>query len=69
MDLSDGGTAERKVESSGDAARLPYIYEESNEFLSVKQHLDMKLKTALNEPQAETLEFETNFPWQVSKLS
>ncbi|XP_065906239.1 broad substrate specificity ATP-binding cassette transporter ABCG2-like [Dysidea avara] len=65
----DGGTAERKVESSGDAARLPYIYEDSKEFLSVKQHLDMKLKTALNEPQAETPEFETNFPWQFGILA
>ena len=68
MDLSGGGTAESKVESSGDAARLPNIFEESKEFVTIKQHLDMKLKTALNEPQAETPEFETNLPWQVRFL-
>ena len=64
--LSDGGTAESKVESFGDAARLPNIFGDSKEFLTVQQHLDMKLKTALNDPQAETPEFATNFPWQVS---
>ncbi|XP_065906205.1 broad substrate specificity ATP-binding cassette transporter ABCG2-like isoform X2 [Dysidea avara] len=64
-----GGTAESKVESSGDAARLPNIFEESKEFVTIKQHLDMKLKTALNEPQAETPEFETNLPWQCGVLA
>ena len=68
MDLSDGGMAELKVESSGGAAHLPYIFEESKEFVTIKQHLDMKLKTVLNEPQAETPEFATNFPWQVRFL-
>jgi len=64
--LSDGGTAESQVESSSNAARLPNIFGDSKEFLTIQQHLDMKLKTALNEPQAETPEFATNFPWQVS---
>jgi len=64
MYLSGGGT---KIESSGEAACLPKMYEESKEFQGVKEHLDAQLKSALNEPQAETPEFATNFPWQVIK--
>jgi len=61
------GTAQTKVEAQAVTARLPNIFEESKEFLSLKQHLDMQLKTALNEPQAQAPEFATNFPWQVCK--
>jgi len=67
--VSDGDMVETRVESSGYVARLPSIFEESKEFLTVKQHLDAQLKSALEEPQAETPEFATNFPWQVSLAS
>ena len=48
------------------ANRLANIYAESKEFLVVKQHLDQKLKVAINEPVGETPEFATNFLWQVN---
>ena len=64
MYLSGGGA---KIESSGETARLPKMYVKSKEFQGVEEHLNAQLKSALNEPQAETPEFATNFPWQVIK--
>jgi len=61
MDSLDGGP----TQSSGDAARLSKKFEESKAFEGLKEHLDVQLKSALNEPQAETPEFATNFLWQV----
>ena len=46
--------------------RLANIYAESKEYLTVKQHLDHRLKVAINEPVGETPEFATNFLWQVN---
>ena len=49
--------------------RLANIYAESKEFLTVKQHLEHRLKVALDEPIGETPEFATNFLWQVNFVS
>jgi len=50
---------------SSHGARLVRTFEESREFLILKQHLDAQLNTALNEPQGKTPQYATNFLWQV----
>ena len=44
---------------------LVKTFEESREFLTLKQQLDAQLNTALNEPQGKTPQYATNFLWQV----
>ena len=50
---------------SSHGTRLVKTFEESREFLTLKQHLDAQLNTALNKPQGKTPRYATNFLWQV----
>jgi len=60
-----GPVAEISQIESSNRVRLAEIFEKSKEFQTIKHHLDVQLKTALNVPQGETPEFATSFPWQV----
>lgn len=54
--------------STAHGGYLAKTFEESREFLALKQHLDTQLNVALNEPQDETPQYATNFIWQVSNI-
>ena len=57
---TDGSTT-----NSSYGPRLLKTFEESREYLALKQHLDTQLNTALNKPQGESPKYATSFLWQV----
>ncbi|XP_065906213.1 broad substrate specificity ATP-binding cassette transporter ABCG2-like isoform X1 [Dysidea avara] len=68
-DGPEGEDADDSTTGSSYGPHLPKTFEESREFLVLKQHLDAQLNTALNEPQGESPKYATSFLWQFGVLT